>query len=165
MFALKIFENSLECLHEIMILNRIKVEFYTDNVHSINVPKIVSDTDISCENHSAILMQYIDGINLEHTQIEPNILIRLWEQISDVIIRLGNKGIGHFDIHEWNILVDTRGNFWLIDFGCGIIITHNITQQFKIFPKWLYYSPQAYQLSKMIKKISQSVRYNITATD
>eukprot|EP01084_Bolivina_argentea_P261918 442798_1 len=167
-FALKIFKNSFDCFYEMMILNRIKDEFYSGNLHSINVPKIVSDPDISCKTHSAILMQYINGVDLTYySTIAPIMLNRLWEQISDVIIQLANIGIGHFDINRRNILVDNNSNFWLIDFGFGISIndTNPKDFQFTIIGTWLFYSPQAYELDKMMKKISQSVGYNITATD
>eukprot|EP01083_Nonionella_stella_P251008 866513_1 len=162
-YALKLYTSAKDCVEEFHIFERIENEIHAANI-SINTPRLISGYDITCSKHYALLMQYIDGIEIHQIikMFTKDTAQKMWIQLSDTINKLGNRGIGHFDLNACNILVDNDDTFWLIDFGFGISISANAgTRDLRLVPNpiigtWCFYSPQAYELSLIIRQLSRS---------
>eukprot|EP01083_Nonionella_stella_P251007 866509_1 len=161
-YALKIYKSLKDCYEESHIIQRIENEIHSENI-SIKVPKLISGYGITCSKHYAILMQYIDGTQVHKMMkmFTKDTAHKMWNQLSDTIIKLGSRGIGHFDLNSFNILVDHDDTFWLIDFGFGISIASDATtKDLRLLPNpiigtWSFYSPQVYELSLLIRVASQ----------
>ena len=90
-------------------------------------PNIVNIFDCVLENNTAyIVMEYLDGQNLEeYTMSKPDRRLELDEAISiigcvlDGLERVHKKGIVHRDIKPKNIVLTTKGEIKIIDFGAA----------------------------------------------
>ena len=103
-YAVKIFKEPKRCEQEEIIMHRIQNEL-TDN---LNIPRIFAK---NCRETNAILMQYINAKSLFKTTLTSHQALDMMQQLTTIIIKLGEIGIGHFDIHEGNILKDVNGNY------------------------------------------------------
>lgn len=67
-----------------------------------------------------ILMEYIDGLNIEeYLKLYPENINNIFEQIINGFAYLESQNILHRDIRSGNILVDKNGFVKIIDFGFG----------------------------------------------
>lgn len=71
-----------------------------------------------------IVMQYIDGINLEEYVLKNGTLeqekaINIAIQVLDALLLVHSKGIVHRDIKPSNIMISANGHAYLIDFSIG----------------------------------------------
>jgi membrane-associated phospholipid phosphatase/uncharacterized membrane protein YbhN (UPF0104 family) len=68
-------------------------------------------------DRGAVLVQeYVDGRTLEELhpdEVTPELLARVWQQV----VRLRAARVAHHDLEAASVLVDRRGQPWLVDFG------------------------------------------------
>ncbi|MEM7165371.1 MAG: protein kinase [Planctomycetota bacterium] len=69
------------------------------------------------EGQPFIVMQYVRGGHLGSEQMERRALLVAIRRVADALRRAHATGIVHRDIKPQNILVDTKGNSFLTDFG------------------------------------------------
>lgn len=75
------------------------------------------------DNKIAVAMDYVDGISLyeisRSLQLTPEIKTEIIAQLQNGVQELHSAGICHGDLSLSNIMIDTRGQLKLIDFGLG----------------------------------------------
>lgn len=132
-FALKINKN-----HEAFQLDKLftlehEAQVLKDLADVQNIPKLyrfyknapsVNNTKIRGKN--AILITYISGKSLIKSGKQN---ISFFLKVEGIIDEINKKGYGISvaDFNEHNILVDNRGNPWLIDFMCAVPLHENKT--------------------------------------
>lgn len=89
-----------------------------------NTPGIVGIYDFFEANNTAyIVMEYIEGVTLDtyckNNRMDNTTLFNMLVPVMDALQALHNEGIIHRDISPDNIMVDTDGNFKLLDFGAA----------------------------------------------
>eukprot|EP01083_Nonionella_stella_P144465 451140_1 len=156
LFALKIFHphQMASAMYEEIIYLRIENEIYTNqsSTRRLCVPRI-KHFNITGFDHGAILTELVDAITFDDIIFDTKTVTKMRKQLLDTIRRLAAIGIGHFDIQPGNVLCDTSGNFWLIDFGLGVNIELDWSIRHVNCPligTWLFYSPFAYQLNMFL---------------
>ena len=92
----------------------------------MKLPGIVVVRDFFLENNTAyIVMDYIEGPSLKEYarslggKIKAEELLRLMRPVIQSLIEVHGRGVIHRDISPDNILIDTEGTAWLIDFGAA----------------------------------------------
>ena len=93
-------------------------------------PNLVSATDfLQVDGRSYLVMQLIDGINLEQTIAEKGGPLDLqqvheisWDVLSVLDFAHAN-GVVHRDVKPSNILIDHTGHVYLTDFGIALVLT------------------------------------------
>ena len=92
----------------------------------MKLPGIVTVRDFFLENNTAyIVMDYIEGTSLKQYaqgrkgKIPSEELLPLLQPIVQSLIEVHERGVIHRDISPDNILIDTDGKAWLIDFGAA----------------------------------------------
>ncbi len=78
----------------------------------VRVPKVI---DLTCYGSSWILLQEkIDSISLsEHGHLTQKSLLDAWRQVG----KLHSANIAHRDLRAANLMIDKKGQAWIIDFG------------------------------------------------
>ena len=162
LFALKLFNKIGYCLHEDNILSAIQQELNNDFA-DVHVPRIVKGCSISCYANHGILMEFVDKVSHKKLNLSTQSeAVAIWNQLSHTIKILGDKGIGHFDINDGNVLKDKNGKYWLIDWGLAKIIKNDTTPlklaaTSPIYGTWYYYAPDALELSRMMTEIGNKM--------
>jgi pimeloyl-ACP methyl ester carboxylesterase len=67
-----------------------------------------------------LVTAFVDGSNLARrlqTPIDPATAVRIVRQIASALAHAHERGVVHRDVKPSNILIDTRGNAYLADFG------------------------------------------------
>ncbi|MBI5723044.1 MAG: protein kinase [Planctomycetes bacterium] len=93
---------------------------------ALNHPNIVHVYDYGKEGqHHFLVMEYVEGTSLRdilRTQrLSPQTALRYVPQICDALEYAHSAGVIHRDIKPENILIDTRGNLKIADFGLAKI--------------------------------------------
>jgi serine/threonine protein kinase len=94
-------------------------------------PNICSVYEVSEEDgHSFIVMQYIDGETLAHRisrgPLEPTLVLDMAIQVVDALSEAHSHGVVHRDIKPQNIMLTTRMQAKVIDFGLARIIRQEL---------------------------------------
>lgn len=105
--------------------DRIRREIHTGREKSFsNVPKLFIDGTISIHGTDFVYIveQFIDGEDLRRLKERDylfafNEVMAMLESMLTTLVQLEEEHIVHRDIKLDNIIRDTHGNFWLIDFG------------------------------------------------
>lgn len=149
-YALKIFNKDKDqkhCQQEEGIMRKIKAGI----TERINIPRIFGK---HCKAQS-ILMEYVEGDPLDELKWSEHEVAKLLNQVSSIIIRLGQIGIGHFDLNEGNILKNrVSGDYWLIDFGFAISVPFDKSVT-EIIGTFLYLAPQSITLNMVLRKMNK----------
>lgn len=89
-------------------------------------PNIVSLYDVGPDY---IVMAYVDGPNLAQrlgTPIEPALAVELGLQIASALAHAHAAGVVHRDVKPSNVLLDSRGNAYLTDFGLATLMGEDL---------------------------------------
>ena len=125
----------------------------------VNIYEVIKEEDIW-----GIVMEYVDGKNLEHLGIIPKELALLYiQQISSALSEVHEKGLLHRDIKPSNILVRTETNeAILVDFGIAREFTAKIIQTQTPLLTPFYASPEQY--NPRAERSASSDIYSLSAT-
>jgi serine/threonine protein kinase len=93
----------------------------------MNHPNIVTVYDFGATEHFYfLLMEYVDGVNLrqamEAGRFSPGEALRVVPKICEALQYAHEQGILHRDIKPANILLDTRGQVKIADFGIAKLV-------------------------------------------
>ena len=95
-------------------------------IRKLDNPHIVKVYDMFDENGTSYyIMDYIDGESLSSLlkrtgkPVTEEQLFGYLRQILSALSAIHNKGIWHLDLKPGNIMIDKRGNVYLIDFGAS----------------------------------------------
>ncbi|MHB8277094.1 MAG: protein kinase domain-containing protein [Candidatus Humimicrobiaceae bacterium] len=108
---------------EVSDKEKIYERFSQEGLLNLNHPNIVKILDAGVhENTSYIVMEYIDGRDLEdliksRNKLSVNEALSIFTQLLSALAYVHNKGIIHRDIKPKNILIDKSGTAKLTDFG------------------------------------------------
>ena len=170
-YALKLFkrmyeglEGSLEhsrreCKSEENIL--MKITEIVESEQNLTVPQLIARTNdditIDCERHQAFLMELIESEPTASSLVTGVInAMTMYSQLSFNIDVLARNGISHNDINEENVVFDSYGRYWLIDFGLASMdlnhrpIDSEEEYHYPILGAFFYYSPQMWRMNEML---------------
>ncbi len=111
-------------------------------------PNIVNIYDVGDGSHPYIVMEYIEGMDLnqyirENHPIPYYKVIDIMEQILDGITYAHENNVIHRDIKPHNILIDHNGHVKITDFGIAVALAQNsITQTNSLLGSVQYISPE-----------------------
>lgn len=92
------------------------------NVGHCGVPKIFG---VSLTDRTTVLEEYIDGITLaefsENNRLSRRKIRKLAIKLISAVVSVHKEGIIHRDIKPQNVLVDKRGNVYLVDYDISRI--------------------------------------------
>lgn len=163
---------AIKTLHDHLRENQDCEKFEQDFMNEVrrlaqfsHLPFIVSIYDVIKEGDVwGIVMEYVDGKNLDHSGIIPEDLALLYiQQISSALSNIHENGLLHRDIKPSNILVRTKTNeAVLVDFGIAREFTSKIIQTQT--PLWtpFYAAPEQY-IEKVERSASSDI-YSLAAT-
>ena len=87
--------------------------------HSSHLVKVLSFEKF--KSRPALLLEHISGVNLKqlmkHTELNQNEIACLCSQILTGLEELKKNGLAHGDLSPSNILIDTKGQVYLTDYG------------------------------------------------
>jgi serine/threonine protein kinase len=130
-----------------------------------HLPFIVSIYEVIKEGDIwGIVMEYVDGKNLDHLGVISEKLALLYiQQISSALSEVHEKGLLHRDIKPNNILVRTKTNeAILVDFGIAREFTAKIIQTQTPFCSDFYAAPEQY--NQRTERSASSDIYSLAAT-
>lgn len=111
-------------------------------------PNIVNVVDVGEEEHSYIVMEYVEGYDLkeyikEHYPIPYKKTISIMSQILDAVEYAHRHNIIHRDLKPQNILIDNDDTVKITDFGIAVALSENsITQTNSLLGSVHYISPE-----------------------
>lgn len=123
--------DSVQVIFKVMIpsnhtLERVRREIRaTKLIDHPNVPKILYtnvDRDLKADDLMWIIEEYVDGKSLRIILSEGRVfnideIIDFFDVMLSVLGKSESRTIIHRDIKPENIIIDSKGKFWLIDFG------------------------------------------------
>jgi len=119
---------------------------------ALNHPNIVQVYDYGEENgHHFLVMEFIDGASLRHVlmtqRLTPETALRYVPQVCDALEYAHSEGVIHRDIKPENILIDTRGNLKIADFGLAKIAmpTGHVTASGHVMGTPHYMAPEQFK--------------------
>ncbi|MGI6011647.1 MAG: leucine-rich repeat domain-containing protein [Ruminococcus sp.] len=137
----KIFEKGKEdCLKEARILAKV-----------CDIPGIVSVRDFFQENNTAyIVMDYLEGITLkDYLKKEGRLSLEktldLLDPVMDALSLIHEKGLIHRDISPDNIMIGSRGEACLFDFGAARMVEKEVTKSLSVMLKPGYAPEEQYR--------------------
>ncbi|XP_034943223.1 serine/threonine-protein kinase rio2 [Chelonus insularis] len=80
-------------------------------------------------NRHCVIMDLIDGVPLCNVSEVPNVE-GLYDELMDLIVKLGNHGVIHGDFNEFNIMISDDGKPILIDFPQMVSTEHTNAEYF-----------------------------------
>jgi tRNA A-37 threonylcarbamoyl transferase component Bud32 len=97
-----------------------------------------------------LVMEFVDGLNLRQIttaeKLEPLHAMQLVPQLCDALQYAHNESVIHRDIKPENILLDSRGNIKIADFGlakiAGSTADAGLTQTQQVMGTWNYMAPE-----------------------
>lgn len=107
-----------------------EIEIVTGNNFN-NVPRVLEVNDYQIENQNGIyiLEEYIDGDSLKKVLGQEKLSLKdamdLTEQLLKIIVQMEEKEIVHRDIKPDNIVRNSTGKWYLIDFGIARALNMN----------------------------------------
>lgn len=107
-----------------------EIEIVTQNKFN-NVPRVLEVNDYHIENQNGIYLfeEYIDGESLKkvlgHGKLSLKDSMDLTEQLLKIIVQMEETRIVHRDIKPDNIVKNTSGQWYLIDFGIARALNMN----------------------------------------
>ena len=163
---------AIKTLHEHMIEDEDYERFEQDFMNEArrlaefsHLPFIVSIYEVIKEGDTwGIVMEYVDGKNLDHLGIISEELALLYiKQISSALSEVHEKGLLHRDIKPSNILVRAKTNeAILVDFGIAREFTAKIIQTQTPLYSPFYASPEQY--NPRAERSPSSDIYSLAAT-
>lgn len=111
-------------------------------------PNIVSIYDVGDEEYPYIVMEYVDGTDLnefikENRPIPHDVTLHIMDQILSGMDYAHAQGIIHRDLKPHNILIDHDGHVKITDFGIAVALSENsITQTNSLLGSVHYLSPE-----------------------
>ena len=163
---------AIKTLHDHLRENKDCEKFEQDFMNEVrrlaqfsHLPFIVSIYDVIKEGDTwGIVMEYVDGKNLDHSGIIPEDSALLYiQQVSSSLSNIHENGLLHRDIKPSNILVRTKTNeAVLVDFGIAREFTSKIIQTQT--PLWtpFYAAPEQY-IEKAERSAASDI-YSLAAT-
>ena len=167
-FALKMYKNPSDwslCINEERIMRQISRHnalFNSLGLDSqIAVPAVFASIEgvvIDCILHNAFLMEYVDGFSLR--QLRGRLPERSFtaDDADDMYIELKNTidllfgiGILHNDITFGNVMVDSNGKYWLINFSRATSTLYDDSNPpHKLLGAWTTYSPHLHVVNEKL---------------
>lgn len=114
----------------------------------LNHKNIVSVYDIGEDHDYYIVMEYVDGMNLkeyirQHFPIPYAKVVDIMGQILEGVDYAHRHGIIHRDLKPHNILIDSKDQVKITDFGIAVALSKNsITQTNSLLGSVQYISPE-----------------------
>jgi hypothetical protein len=121
-------------------------------VASVGNPNIPRVEKIEFTDRTTVVEQYIDGVPLTEYLLTERLskkeAIAIAEWLLTTLVQLGQKSIVHRDIKPDNILIDTTGRLFLIDFGISRIYRPGAASDTSFFGTGGYAAPEQYGYSQ-----------------
>ncbi|TDL35084.1 Stk1 family PASTA domain-containing Ser/Thr kinase [Jeotgalibacillus sp. S-D1] len=137
----------LDYVNENDLMKRFQRE--AQSATSLTHPNIVSMYDVGDEDENYYLvMEYVEGMTLkeyiqQNSPVSLDNAIKIMSQLTSAISHAHHNGIIHRDIKPQNILVDTKGDIKITDFGIAMALSAtSITQTNSVMGTVHYLSPE-----------------------
>ena len=108
------------------------------------LPKIIEVNE--CDGRPYVVMEHVPGRTLAETlddgPLDEPTIIHLAQGIAGALAVVHRRGLVHRDVKPQNILIDTRGNAKVIDFGFAARIGGGSAQDHVVVGTFLYSSPE-----------------------
>jgi serine/threonine protein kinase len=122
----------------------------------------------------AIVMEWVDGVSLEvlcrHLKIETELVREVAWQIQEGLRDLEGLGLCHGDLSPSNILIDTKGNVRLVDFGLsGDLKSMAGTPKYMAPERWQNHSAKTksdlFSLGLIVHDLDRGVLFDSAPTE
>lgn len=126
----------------------------------LNHPNIVTIHEFGKrDSHYYLLMEFVDGPNLrqfmQRERLSPTEALKIVPQICDALQYAHNTGVIHRDIKPENMLIDSRGNIKIADFGLSKLMRQeeidlSLTGDHQVMGTPLYMAPEQMHQTKSV---------------
>ena len=90
-----------------------KLDFISPNIHSFGKISVPPNEDDLCVNYLFIMMDYISGLTLKHSEFRPHLCKKIYE----IDQNLKKHLLNHNDLHSNNIMITEKDDLVLLDYG------------------------------------------------